>query len=92
MEAAVVARPDSKWGETPMAFIALKPNATRPDPEALTIFCKERLAGFKTPKHFEFGDLPKTPTGKVQKNVLRKRAAELVNKDISSRDKPGVAD
>ena len=92
MEAAVVARPDSKWGETPMAFIALKPNAARPDPEALTIFCKERLAGFKTPKHFEFGDLPKTPTGKVQKNVLRKRAAELVNKDISSRNKPGVSD
>lgn len=81
MEAAVVARPDPKWGETPMAFITLKPNTVRPTPEALIVFCKERLAGYKTPKHFEFGDLPKTLTGKIQKNILRERVAELLNEE-----------
>lgn len=81
MEAAVVARPDTKWGETPMAFIALKPGAENPAPEDLTAFCKERLAGFKAPKHFAFGGLPKTPTGKIQKNILRDRVTKMLTQE-----------
>jgi fatty-acyl-CoA synthase len=76
-EAAVVARPDEKWGETPCAFVALKPGS--PDvPEAEIIeFCRRHLAHFKVPKSVVFGDLPKTSTGKVQKFVLRERARSL---------------
>ncbi len=73
-EAAVVARPDDKWGETPCAFVTLKPDMTVTADE-LIVFCRDNLAHFKCPKHVVFGELPKTSTGKVQKFVLRERAA-----------------
>jgi fatty-acyl-CoA synthase len=73
LEAAVVARPDAHWGETPCAFVALKPGAAATEAD-LIAFCRERLAGFKLPKTVLFGPLPKTATGKVQKYVLRERA------------------
>ncbi|MEM9795677.1 MAG: AMP-binding protein [Pseudomonadota bacterium] len=70
---AVVAKPDEKWGEVPCAFVELKDGA-RADEAELIAFVRERLAGFKTPKHVVFGELPKTSTGKIQKFVLRDRA------------------
>lgn len=70
MLAAVVAAPDPKWGEIPCAFIELKDGKTA-TPEELVAFCRERLAGFKVPRRFVFGELPKTGTGKIQKFVLR---------------------
>jgi len=81
LEAAVVARPDPHWGETPCAFVTLKQDAAiKPDQsgsEAIIAFTKERLARFKVPKTVVFGDLPKTSTGKVQKFELRSRARDL---------------
>ena len=77
MEAAVVARPDEKWGETPCAFITLKPDAAEPTADALASFCRQHLAGYKVPKHFVFTALPKTQTGKIQKTVLRERAKDV---------------
>jgi len=77
MEAAVVARPDEKWGETPCAFIALKPGAGALAPADIVAWCRERLAHFKVPRHVVFGELPKTSTGKIQKFVLRDRARSL---------------
>ena len=74
MEAAVVARADDKWGETPCAFITLKPGCEQLDSDQLRDWCRARLAGFKLPSHFVFTELPKTQTGKIQKNVLRDRA------------------
>ncbi len=74
MEAAVVARPDEKWGETPCAFVTLKPDAGEVSVEDVTGFCRSHLAGYKIPKTVVFGDLPKTSTGKIQKFVLRQRA------------------
>ncbi|WP_443642333.1 acyl-CoA synthetase [Candidatus Njordibacter sp. Uisw_039] len=71
LEAAVVARPDEKWGETPCAFITLKPDALV-TAEELIGYCKDNMARFKVPKHVVFGALPKTATGKIQKFVLRK--------------------
>ncbi|MBK4216004.1 acyl-CoA synthetase [Paracoccus caeni] len=76
MEAAVVARPDVKWGETPCAFVTLKPGKDLGGVE-LREFCQQHMARFKVPKTFVFGDLPKTSTGKVQKFLLRDRAREL---------------
>ncbi|MGZ2256843.1 AMP-binding protein [Roseobacter sp. A03A-229] len=76
MLAAVVAKPDEKWGEVPCAFIELKPGA-EPDAEALIAFARKTLAGFKTPKHVVFEELPKTSTGKIQKFELRKRARAM---------------
>lgn len=76
-DAAVVARPDEKWGETPCAFITLKPGAFDVHPDEIIEFCRERLAHFKAPKTVVFGELPKTSTGKVQKYVLRDRARDL---------------
>ncbi len=70
LESAVVAIPDEKWGERPKAFVALKPGKEATEQEIID-FCKERLARFKAPAAVEFGDLPKTSTGKVQKFVLR---------------------
>jgi fatty-acyl-CoA synthase len=70
---AVVARPDEKWGETPCAFVELKPGASATT-EELIAFAKERLAGFKVPRHVVFAELPKTSTGKIQKHVLRSQA------------------
>jgi fatty-acyl-CoA synthase len=72
LEVAVVSKPDEKWGEVPKAFVTLKSGATLSEGE-LIAFCRERLPGFKTPKAIEFGDLPKTSTGKIQKFVLRER-------------------
>ncbi len=72
MEAAVVAKPDEKWGETPSAFVTLKPDAEGQVTEADVIaFCKEKMARFKAPTKVTFGPLPKTSTGKIQKFVLR---------------------
>ncbi len=67
---AVVAKPDEKWGETPCAFVELKPGASA-TAEELIAFARERLAGFKVPRHVVFAELPKTSTGKIQKHVLR---------------------
>jgi len=67
----VVARPDEKWGEVPCAFVALKENGKAVTAEELIAYCQERLARFKCPKQVVFGALPKTSTGKIQKNVLR---------------------
>jgi fatty-acyl-CoA synthase len=75
--AAVVARPDQRWGETPCAFVELKPNAPRPTEADLIAFCREHLAHFKAPKTIVFGPLPKTSTGKIQKFVLREKAKAL---------------
>ena len=72
MECAVVAVPDEKWGERPKAFVVLKPDATATEAELIE-FCKQHIAHFKAPAAVEFGDLPKTSTGKVQKFVLRDR-------------------
>ena len=74
--AAVVAKPDEKWGEVPCAFVELKPGATG-DAAALIAFSRQTLAGFKAPKHVEFRELPKTSTGKIQKFELRKLAKTL---------------
>ncbi len=74
--AAVVAKPDEKWGEVPCAFIeAVKDKSTTE--KELIDFCKETLANFKVPKKIEFCELPKTSTGKIQKFELRKKAKEL---------------
>jgi fatty-acyl-CoA synthase len=72
LEAAVIAIPDDYWGEVPKAFVSLKPGQSLAA-EDLIAFCRGRLAPFKCPKVVEFGDLPKTSTGKVQKFVLRER-------------------
>jgi fatty-acyl-CoA synthase len=79
MECAVVAMPDETWGERAKAFVVLKPGKTATEKEIIA-FCRERLAHFKCPAAVEFGDLPKTSTGKVQKYVLR-------NKEWSGRQK-----
>ncbi|MEG9505322.1 MAG: AMP-binding protein, partial [Methylorubrum extorquens] len=73
--AAVVAKPDAKWGETPCAFIELK-EGREATSEELIAWCRERLAPYKLPRHVVFGELPKTSTGKVQKFVLREKARE----------------
>jgi fatty-acyl-CoA synthase len=77
MEAAVVARPDEKWGETPCAFVALKDGADPDiDEAAIIAFCREHMAHFKAPRTVVFGPLPKTSTGKIQKYVLRSQAKD----------------
>ncbi|MCB1994832.1 MAG: acyl-CoA synthetase, partial [Rhodoferax sp.] len=70
---AVVARPDPKWGETPLAFVELKPGADV-TAEALVAHCRQLLAGYKVPKDIRFEPIPKTSTGKIQKFQLRERA------------------
>jgi fatty-acyl-CoA synthase len=77
MEAAVVAKPDPHWGETPCAFVTLKPDAGPVTAEDIIAYCRANLAGFKVPKTVVFGPLPKTSTGKIQKFILRERAKEL---------------
>ena len=77
MEAAVVAKPDPKWGETPCAFVTLKPDAEPTTAEDVIAYCRANLAGFKVPKKVVFGPLPKTSTGKIQKFVLRDQAKGL---------------
>ena len=76
LEAAVVAKLDEKWGETPCAFIALKAGSKATETD-LIAYCRKNLAHFKIPKHILFGDLPKTSTGKVQKFILRDHANKL---------------
>jgi fatty-acyl-CoA synthase len=73
LEAAVVAMPDEKWGERPMAYVALRAGAKLGSDE-LIAFARETLPGFKAPSAVEFGELPKTSTGKVKKFELRERA------------------
>jgi fatty-acyl-CoA synthase len=77
LEAAVVARPDNKWGETPCAFVTLKLSASHVDERTLIKFCRNNMAHYKSPKTIIFGDLPKTSTGKVQKFKLREQASAL---------------
>ncbi len=77
MEAAVVAKPDEKWGETPCAFVLLKPGARALCAEDIIGWCREHVARFKVPRTVVFGELPKTSTGKIQKFVLRERARTL---------------
>jgi len=72
---AVVAKQDVKWGETPCAFIELKPGATLTTDE-ITAFCRERLAHYKCPRHVIFSEVPKTSTGKIQKFKLREMAKD----------------
>ena len=74
MEAAVVAQTDEKWGETPHAFVTMKPGADPVTPEAIIEWCRQRMAHFKCPRHVTFGPLPKTSTGKIQKFELRESA------------------
>ncbi len=85
LEAAVVARPDDHWGETPCAFVTLKEGAGTVSEEDIVAFCRERLARYKVPRTVVFGDLPKTSTGKIQKFVLRRQAASLPREDAARR-------
>ena len=73
LAAAVVARPDPRWGETPCAFVELKAGAVT-QPEDIVAHCRRHLAGFKVPRAVVFGELPKTSTGKIQKFELRRKA------------------
>jgi fatty-acyl-CoA synthase len=79
--AAVVAKPDARWGETPCAFVELKAGATT-TPEDIVAHCKKHLAGFKVPRAVVFGELPKTSTGKIQKFELRKQAGSAAAIDV----------
>ncbi len=81
LAAAVVAKPDAKWGETPCAFVELKAGATA-TPEDIVAHCKKHLAGFKVPRAVVFGELPKTSTGKIQKFELRKQAGSATAIDL----------
>ena len=76
---AVAAMPDPKWGEAPCAFVELAVGAEATEADLLA-WCRKKLAGFKCPKRVEFGELPKTSTGKIQKFQLRERARELAGK------------
>jgi fatty-acyl-CoA synthase len=77
MEAAVVARPDERWGETPCAFVTLKPGAEPVSAADIIAWCRANMAHYKAPKAVVFGPLPKTSTGKVQKYALREQAKEI---------------
>jgi fatty-acyl-CoA synthase len=81
MAAAVVAMPNEKWGETPCAFIELKPGAAVTEQEIIA-HCKQHLAGFKVPRAVVFDALPKTSTGKIQKFELRQRAGSVTAIDV----------
>ena len=82
MEAAVVARPDAKWGETPCAFVALKPGAPALTADDVIAWCRLELAHFKVPRTVVFGPLPKTSTGKIQKFVLRDAARTVGDSSV----------
>ena len=77
LEAAVVARSDPKWGESPCAFVTLKPDAGPVDERDVIAWCRDHLAHFKVPRRVVFQPLPKTSTGKIQKTVLRDEARSL---------------
>jgi fatty-acyl-CoA synthase len=81
LAAAVVAKPDARWGETPCAFVELKADA-QVTAEQIVAHCKQHLAGFKVPRAVVFGELPKTSTGKIQKFELRKQAGSALAIDI----------
>jgi fatty-acyl-CoA synthase len=83
--AAVVARPDPKWGEVPCAFLELKEGAKVTEAEIIA-YCKSRMSGFKTPKVIAFGPVPKTSTGKIQKFLLRNQVESA--KAISAKESP----
>ncbi|NKN35701.1 acyl-CoA synthetase [Agrobacterium sp. a22-2] len=76
MEAAIVARPDEKWGETPCAFVGLKDGSSVTEKDLID-FCRANMAHYKAPKTVVFGPLPKTSTGKIQKYLLREKARAL---------------
>ena len=76
MLAAVVAKPDDKWGETPCAFVELMDGAEADEAEIIQ-FCRDNMAHYKCPRHIVFGELPKTSTGKIQKFRLREQASEF---------------
>ena len=78
LEAAVVAQPDQKWGEVPCAFVTVKAETEKLTEAAVIEFCRSKLARFKCPKRVVFGPLPKTSTGKIQKNVLRERVTQVL--------------
>ena len=78
IEAAVVAKPDPVWGETPCAFVTLKPESGRVAAEDIVSWCHANLARYKVPRTVVFGPLPKTSTGKIQKFELRERAKEIL--------------
>jgi fatty-acyl-CoA synthase len=73
MEAAVVAAPHEKWGETPCAFVTLKPDTETVGERDIIDYCRDNMAHFKCPTRVVFGPLPKTSTGKIQKFVLREK-------------------
>lgn len=73
LDAAVVAMADEKWGEAPCAFITLKDDSQPVDEQMFMEFCKQNMASFKAPKRIVFGELPKTSTGKIRKNILREQ-------------------
>ncbi len=77
LEAAVVAKPDDKWGETPCAFVTPRPGADNLSAQDIIAWCRDNLAHFKVPQTVVFGPLPKTSTGKIQKFVLREQAKQL---------------
>ena len=81
LAAAVVAKPDPRWGETPCAFVELKAGA-QVSADAIVAHCKQHLAGFKVPRAVVFGELPKTSTGKIQKFELRQRAGSAAAIDV----------
>ena len=78
LEAAVVAMPDIKWGESPCAFVHLRANA-HIEQEEIVEYCRQHLAHFKIPQTVIFGPLPKTSTGKIQKFLLRDRTGKVVS-------------
>jgi fatty-acyl-CoA synthase len=82
LECAVIAIPDEKWGERPKAYVTLREGKTATEQEIIT-FCRERLAHFKCPVAVEFGSLPKTSTGKIQKFVLRDKEWEGREKQVN---------
>jgi 3-(methylthio)propionyl---CoA ligase len=77
IEAAVVARLDPVWGESPCAFVTLKPDAAPVSGDDIIAWCRANLAHYKVPRRIVFGPLPKTSTGKIQKYELRERAKEM---------------
>ena len=84
MEAAVVAKTDPVWGETPCAFVTLKPESGRVSAEDIVVWCRANLAHYKVPRTVVFGPLPKTSTGKIQKFELRERAKEIAQRKADS--------
>ena len=77
LEAAVAAMPDHKWGESPCAFVSLRPDAGAVSEQEIIDFCRDNMAHFKVPRRVVFGPLPKTSTGKIPKFELRERARQL---------------